>query len=125
MISKTEGKMITAYQRMVIRMKFTALGLKHHWLDNTCSVKFKQCITKNRMTHKLVPPDCHHCNITKWAIQTLFFFDSIIKELRIGFPSPCGAISCNQLNIPSIYSNRATLHQKCPRMPMSMGNMTT
>ncbi len=33
MKNKTKGKMITAYQRMVDRMN-TALGLKHHWLDN-------------------------------------------------------------------------------------------
>jgi hypothetical protein len=54
---------------MVNRMKLMALRLKHHQLDNKCSEKIKQCITKNGMTHKLVPPDCHRCNIAKQAIQ--------------------------------------------------------
>jgi hypothetical protein len=34
MKNKTKGKMITAYQRMVDRMKLAALRLKHHQLDN-------------------------------------------------------------------------------------------
>ncbi len=55
MKNKTKFEMITAYQRMVDRMKLAALRLKHHPLDNKCSVKFKQCITKSGMTHKLVP----------------------------------------------------------------------
>jgi hypothetical protein len=33
--------MITAYQKMVDRMKLSALGLKHHCLDNKCLVAFK------------------------------------------------------------------------------------
>jgi hypothetical protein len=61
--------MIMAYQRMVNRMKLSALGLKHHCSDNKCSVKFKECIMKNRMTHELAPLDCHCCNIAKQAIQ--------------------------------------------------------
>ncbi len=103
MKNKTEGKMITAYQRMVERMKLTALGFKHHWIDNECSVKFKQCITKNRMTHKLVPPDCHHCNIAKPAIQTFKnHFISFLIGVDDRFPSPCGATLCDQWNLPSI-----------------------
>jgi hypothetical protein len=34
--NKNEGEMITAYQRMVDRMTLSALGLKHHQLDNKC-----------------------------------------------------------------------------------------
>jgi hypothetical protein len=117
--------MINAYkrQRMVDRMKLSALRLEHHLLDNKCLAKFKECITENRMTHKFVPPDCHRCcNITEWAIQKFKnHFVSILTELMIGFPSPYGAISCEQQNLPSIYYNRAMLHQKCPCMPMSMG----
>jgi hypothetical protein len=60
---KTKGKMITAYQRMVNWMKIMALGLTHHWLDNKCLAKFKQCIMKNGMTHDLVPPDCHRIQL--------------------------------------------------------------
>jgi hypothetical protein len=70
MKNQTEGKMITAYQKMVNRMKLLALGLKHHRLDNECLAAFKACIAKNGMTHKLVPLDCHRCNISKRAIKT-------------------------------------------------------
>jgi hypothetical protein len=70
MKNKTEGEMITAYQRMVDRMKLLVLGLRHHRLDNECPAKFKECITKNKMTRELVPLDCHRCNIAKQAIQT-------------------------------------------------------
>jgi hypothetical protein len=41
MKNRTEGKMITAYQKMVDRMEIAGLGLKHHWLDNTCSPRSK------------------------------------------------------------------------------------
>jgi hypothetical protein len=51
MKNKTKGEMINAYQQMVNRMKLLALGLKHHCLDNEYSAKFKECITKNKMTH--------------------------------------------------------------------------
>ncbi len=54
-----EGKIITAYQKMVDRMEIAGLGLKHHRLDNECSENFKKCIKKNHMTWELVPPDCH------------------------------------------------------------------
>ncbi len=87
MKNKTEGDMINAYQRMVNRMKFAALGLKHHPLDNECSVKYKQCITKIRMTHELVSPDCHRRKIAKRAI--LMFknhFVSILSEVDDRFP---------------------------------------
>ncbi len=57
--------MITAYQKMVDRMKLFAFGLKHHRLDNKCLAAFKACIAKNGMTHELVPPDCHCRNIAK------------------------------------------------------------
>ncbi len=51
-------------------MKLLALRLKHHRLDkNECFAAFKACITKNWMTHKLVPPDCHRRSIAERAIQ--------------------------------------------------------
>jgi hypothetical protein len=34
MKNQTKGKMITAYQKMVDRIKLLAIGLKHHRLDN-------------------------------------------------------------------------------------------
>ncbi len=87
MKNQTEGKMITAYQKMVDRMKLLALRLKHHHLDKKCLAAFKACIAKNRMTHKLVPPNCHHCNIAKWAIQMFKnHFVSILRGVDDRFP---------------------------------------
>ncbi len=82
MKNKTEGKVITAYQKMVDRMCLLALGLKNHWLDNKCSEKFKQCIHKNGMTCELVPSNCHCWNVAKRAIQTFKnHFVSILSPL--------------------------------------------
>ncbi len=87
MKNQTEGKTITAYQKMADRMKLSALGLKHHRLDNKCSSAFKACIAKNGMTHKLVPLDCHHRNIAGRAIQTFKnHFISILSEVDNSFP---------------------------------------
>jgi hypothetical protein len=87
MKNRTNGKMITAYQRMVDRMKLLALRLKHHHLDNECSAKFKECIAKNGMNHKLVPPNCHHRNIAKRAIQRFKNnFVSILSGINNRFP---------------------------------------
>jgi hypothetical protein len=68
-------------------MKLSALGLKHHHLDNKCLAAFKACIAKNGMTHKLVPPDCHRRNIAKQAIQTFKnHFVSILSGVDDKFP---------------------------------------
>jgi hypothetical protein len=87
MKNRTKGKMITAYQKMVNRMKLLALGLKHHHLNKECLAVFKACIANNEMTHELVPPDCHRHIIAKRAIQ-LFknHFVSILSELDDQFP---------------------------------------
>jgi hypothetical protein len=87
MKNQTEGKMITAYQKIVDRMTLSALGLKHCHLDNECLAAFKTCIAKNGMTHELVPPDCHHRNIAKWAIQMFKnHFVSILSRVDDKFP---------------------------------------
>jgi hypothetical protein len=79
--------MITAYQKMVNRMKLSALGLKHHRVHNKCSAAFKACIAKNGMTYELVSLDCHHCNIAKWAIPMLKnHFVSILSRADNRFP---------------------------------------
>jgi hypothetical protein len=87
MKNQTNGKMITAYQKVVNRMKLLALGLKHHHLNNKYSAAFKAFIAKNRMTHELVPPDCHRRNIAEQAIQTFKnHFVSILNRVDNIFP---------------------------------------
>jgi hypothetical protein len=70
MKNRTENKMIKVYECMVRRMKNAGLGFKKHRLDNECSEKIKMCIKNAGMTHELVPPNCHRCNIAEQAIQT-------------------------------------------------------
>ncbi len=60
--------MIAAYQKIVNRMRTANLGLKHHRLDNEASTAFKECIKENGMTHELVPPSNHRCNLAERAI---------------------------------------------------------
>jgi hypothetical protein len=74
-------------KQMVNRMKLSALGLKHHCLDNKCLEKFKECIMKNGTMQELVPLDCHHHNIAKQATQTFKnHFVSILSEVNDRFP---------------------------------------
>jgi len=87
MKNRTEGEMITAYQKMVDRMEIAGLGLKHHRLDNECSENFKKCIRKNKMTWELVPPDCHRRNMAERAIQTFKnHFVAILSGVDDRFP---------------------------------------
>jgi hypothetical protein len=87
MKNRTENEMIKAYEHMVWRMKNLGFGLKKHRLDNKCLEKFKMCIKNAGMTHELVPPDCHHCNIAKRAIQTFKnHFVSILSGVDDRFP---------------------------------------
>ncbi len=69
MKNKTEGEMITTYQKIINQMKMASLGLKLHRLDNKALATFKECIKANQMTHKLVPPGNHRGNLAKRAIQ--------------------------------------------------------
>ena len=87
MKNRTEGEMITAYQKMVDRMILAGLGLKHHRLDNECSENFKLAIRNNNMTHELVPPDCHRRNMAERAIQTFKnHFVAILSGVDDKFP---------------------------------------
>ena len=87
MKNRTEGEMITAYQKMVDRMILAGLGLKHHRLDNECSENFKLAIRNNNMTHELVPPDCHRRNMAERAIQTFKnHFVAILSRVDDKFP---------------------------------------
>jgi hypothetical protein len=76
-----------AYQRMVNRMKRAGLGLREHKLDNEASDAFKECITRNGMKYKLVPPGNHRLNQAERAIQTFkAHFISILAGVDDKFP---------------------------------------
>jgi hypothetical protein len=134
MNNQTKGKMILAYQRMVHRMKLSALGLKHRHLDNECLAEFKECIAKNGVTHELVPPHCHGCNIAKRAIQmSKNHFVSILSRVDDRFPlslqchlvqpAELTNILLRQSNIAPKVSAYAHVHgqhnyMKCPFAPL-------
>ena len=67
---KTEGEMILARRRALIRMKVYGIVPKHQVLDNECSATYKQAIKESGMTYQLVPSDNHQCNVAEKAIQT-------------------------------------------------------
>jgi hypothetical protein len=118
--------MITAYQKMVDRMKLLALKLKHYHLDNECLAAFKAYIAKNGMPDKLVPWTATVATLpNRPSKHSRIILSPSSAEWTIDFLSPCGAVLCNQWNSPSTSYDRATLHQKCPHMPMSTGNTIT
>ncbi len=124
---------------MVDRMKLLALGLKHHRLDNECLAEFKACIEKNGMTHKLVPLDCHHCNIAKQAIQTFKnHFISILSRVDHRFPLSmwCHLVQPAELTVNLLWQSNvapkvsayAHVHgqhdyMKCPFAPLGCAVM--
>ncbi len=105
-----------------------------YWSVVQCLAKFKECITKKGMTHKLVPLDCHHCSIAKRAIQMFKnHFVSILSGVDNRFPL---SLQCHlvqpaeltinllqQSNIAPKVSAYAHVHEqhkymKCPFAPL-------
>jgi len=68
--NKTEGEMILARRRALLRMKACGIVPKHQVMDNKCSAAYKQEINETGMTYQLVPPNNHRRNIAEKAIQT-------------------------------------------------------
>jgi hypothetical protein len=126
MKNKKEGEMIATYQKIVNRMQMASLGLKHHRLDNKASATFKDCIKANRMTHELVPPGNHRCNLAERAIQTFkHHFISILCGVDDQFPLSlwCHLLSPGELTINLLRQSNVA-PRSLPR-PMFMANMTT
>jgi hypothetical protein len=84
----TSGKMIHAYQHMVVNhLKESGMRPKHHVLNNECFGDFKLAIKNSAMTYQLIPPNNHHHNIAKKAIQTFkAHFISILCGIDKSFP---------------------------------------
>jgi len=51
----TSGAIISAYQKLIKRLRLAGITPKNHILDNECSEDFKQAIRDNGMTYELVP----------------------------------------------------------------------
>ena len=87
MKNKTEGEMMLARRRALLRIKACGIVPKHQVLDNEASKAYKQEIAETKMSYQLVPPHNHHCNIAKKAIQTWKdHFISVLSGTDENFP---------------------------------------
>eukprot|EP00804_Cyclotella_cryptica_P015967 CCRYP_004129-RA/>CCRYP_004129-RA protein AED:0.18 eAED:0.18 QI:0/0/0/1/0/0/2/0/948 len=68
--NRTEGELILARSRALLRMKACNITPQHQVLDNEISAAYREAITTSAMTYQLVPPDDHRRNIAEKAIQT-------------------------------------------------------
>ena len=77
--NKTSEEMVTAYQKLVDRLKEGGIEPNLHILDNEISTEYKDAIAENQMKFRLVPPHDHRRNIAEKAIQV--FKDHFISVL--------------------------------------------
>eukprot|EP00804_Cyclotella_cryptica_P025152 CCRYP_013001-RA/>CCRYP_013001-RA protein AED:0.31 eAED:0.31 QI:0/-1/0/1/-1/1/1/0/468 len=68
--NRTEGELILACSRALLRVKACNITPQHQVLDNEISAAYREAITTSAMTYQLVPPDDHRRNIAEKAIQT-------------------------------------------------------
>ena len=85
MNNRTEGEMIKARCRSLLRMKQQGIMPAHQVIDNKISQAYKDDIRDLGMTYQLLPPDDHRHNIAERAIQTW-------KNLFVGVLSRAAAI---------------------------------
>jgi hypothetical protein len=87
MKNRTEGEMITVYQKILNRMKAAGLGPRKQVLDNKCSAAMKACIKEKGMDYELVPPGQHRHNQAEQAIETFkAHYISILAGVDNKFP---------------------------------------
>ena len=97
--NKTEGEMILARRRALLRMKACGIVPKHQVMDNKCSAAYKQEINETGMTYQLVPPNNHRRNIAEKAIQTWKTTSSLSSAGRTrSSHCTCGASSSHTQN---------------------------
>jgi hypothetical protein len=79
---------LAAYNSIMRRLTNRGHNVNLQILDNEVSVKFKATIVdKWKVWYQLVPPDVHHCNAARQAIQTFkSHFLAIIAGLPPGLP---------------------------------------
>ena len=70
MKNRTEGEMIEAQRRGLLRIKQQVIMHVHQVLDNKISQTYKDEIRESGMSYQLVLPDDQHHNIAERAIQT-------------------------------------------------------
>ena len=87
--NKTEGELILARSRALLRMKACGITPRHQVLDNEASADYIRVITEDwKATYQLVPPDIHRRNLAERAIQTFkAHFLSILAGISKAFPN--------------------------------------
>eukprot|EP00804_Cyclotella_cryptica_P025841 CCRYP_002710-RA/>CCRYP_002710-RA protein AED:0.44 eAED:0.44 QI:0/-1/0/1/-1/1/1/0/140 len=63
--NRTEGELILARSRALLRTKACNITPRHQVLDNEISAAYRDAITTSAMTYQLVPPDDHRRNIAE------------------------------------------------------------
>ena len=92
------GEMIQEYQKLIDCLHATRIVPKHHILDNKCFDEFKETIKCNEMIYQLIPPQDHHRNHAKKAIQTFKdHFVAILCRADKEFPLNYGTYSYPKL----------------------------
>ena len=87
MKNKTQGEIINARRRALLRMKLQGIVPMHQILDNETSQAFKDEIRNTGMTYQLVPPGDHRRNIAERDIQTWKnHFVSVLSGAASTFP---------------------------------------
>jgi hypothetical protein len=69
--NNSEGELILARRRALVRMTRRGIKPRHQILDNQASAAYKAEIELTQMTYELVPPDDHRRNLAEKAIQTV------------------------------------------------------
>ena len=88
MKDKSEGELIKARRRALLRMRMEGIVPVHQILDNEASAAYKEEIRDTDMTFQLVPPDDHRRNPAERAIQTWKnHFVSVLSGAAATFPS--------------------------------------
>jgi hypothetical protein len=70
MKNRTKEEHLSAYHHAVTLFKSHGLTPKLQKLDNEASGMLQQFMHNKAINYQLVPPDLHHCNAAKRAIQT-------------------------------------------------------
>ena len=68
--NKTEGEIILAQHRELVRMKHQGIVSKPQVLEKEILVTYRKEIWATHMTFQIVPPDDHRRNLVEKAIQT-------------------------------------------------------
>ncbi len=90
-------------------MRLAGLGLKKHTLDNKASEAFKQCIQKQQMQFKLVPPGKQQCNQAECTIQTFkVHFILILAGVKDKFPLSlwCHLLKPTELTLKLLHQSK-------------------